>query len=203
MDKQPDEDEPIGKRLRLRRKALGLTMEQVAAEAGLSIGFISQIERSITTPSLTSLANVSRALGASLGDFFAQPAAEGHLTHSAKREKFSIGDNGLVYERVSASFPDKMLNSVIIHEPPGYRSEPNSHEGEEIFFILKGALTLEVEGEVTVLEVGDSIHFRSSRTHASWNHTSETTSFLHTCTMDIFSEGPNAASAPRKDTPAK
>lgn len=195
---QIDANEPLGERLRRRRKSLGLTMEQVAVASGLSIGFISQIERGITAPSLTSLANVSRALDANLGDFFAEPAEDAPLTRNAKRSQFSLGHNGMVYERVSANFPDKILNSVIIHEPPGYRAEPNAHEGEEIFYILKGALTVEVEGEVTVLEVGDSIHFRSTRTHASWNHTLETTSFLHTCTMDIFSENTAAVEPSHK-----
>jgi uncharacterized cupin superfamily protein len=39
-----------------------------------------------------------------------------------------------------------------------------------MFFILEGALTIEIDGKVTILEAGDSVHFPSSRTHATWNH---------------------------------
>lgn len=112
------------------------------------------------------------------------------LTRRTERPHYAIGGNSLTYERLSASFPGNVLRSVIIHEPPGHRSEPIAHEGEEIFFILEGALTVEVEGERTILDVGDSIHFPSTRTHSTWNHTSTPTTILHTCTMDVFGDEP-------------
>lgn len=112
------------------------------------------------------------------------------LTWRTERPHYAIGGNSLTYERLSASFPGNVLRSVIIHEPPRHRSEPIAHEGEEIFFILEGALTVEVEGECTILDVGDSIHFPSTRTHSTWNHTSTPTTILHTCTMDVFGDEP-------------
>ena len=73
-----------------------------------------------------------------------------------------------------------------MHEPPGHRYEPISHRGEELFYILAGTVTVEIEGEKHVLAEGDSIHFDSYRTHSSWNHGSETASFLWCGTMDVF-----------------
>ena len=180
----------LGKRLRKRRQELGLTLKQVADGSGLSVGFISQIERGITTPSLSSLVGVSRVLEMHVSDFLAQPRGIGPLTRQSERPHYAIGGNSLTYERLSASFPGNMLRSVIIHEPPGHRSEPIAHEGEEIFFILEGAITVEVEGEQMVLSVGDSIHFPSTRTHSTWNHTSLPATILHTCTMDVFGDEP-------------
>lgn len=185
--------DPLGLRLRARRQELGLTLKEVADSAGLSVGFISQIERGITTPSLSSLVNVSRVLRMHVGDFLAQPRATGPLTRQAERPHYAIGGNSLTYERLSASFPGNILRSVIIHEPPGHRSEPIAHEGEEIFFILDGSLTVEVEGERTILDRGDSIHFPSTKTHSTWNHTASPTVILHTCTMDVFGDEPAAA----------
>lgn len=178
----------LGTRLRLRRQDLGLTLKEVADGAGLSVGFISQIERDITIPSLTSLINVCRVLDARVGDFLTQPGGE-PVTRHDQRPIYALGSNAITYERVSASFPGNVLRSVIIHEPPGFRSEPMAHEGEEIFFILDGALTVEIDGERTILEAGDSIHFPSTRTHVTWNHTDGPTTVLHTCTMDVFGEG--------------
>ena len=60
--KAVDTPDPLGTRLRDRRQSLGLTLKEVADQAGLSVGFISQIERGITIPSLTSLINVCRVL---------------------------------------------------------------------------------------------------------------------------------------------
>jgi transcriptional regulator with XRE-family HTH domain len=180
---------PLGTRLRERRQELGLTLKEVADGAGLSVGFISQIERGITTPSLSSLVGVSRVLDMHVSDFLAQPRAA-PLTRRADRPHYAVGGNSLTYERLSASFPGSVLRSVIIHEPPGHRSEPIAHEGEEIFFVLEGELTVEVEGERTILQVGDSIHFPSAKTHSTWNHTTSPTTILHTCTMDVFGDEP-------------
>lgn len=181
--------DPLGARLRDRRRSLGLTLKEVADGAGLSVGFISQIERGITTPSLVSLISVCRVLEAEVGDFLSQPSGAEPVTRHRSRPTYALGGNGITYERLSASFPGNVLRSVIIHEPPGFRSEPMSHEGEEMFFILEGGLTIEIDGERTLLEAGDSIHFPSIRTHVTWNHTTQTTLILHTCTMDVFGDG--------------
>jgi transcriptional regulator with XRE-family HTH domain len=184
-------DQPIslGTRLRLRRQELGLTLKEVADRAGLSVGFISQIERDITIPSLTSLINVCRVLNSQVGDFLQQPSGDSPVTRHDQRPIYALGSNAITYERLSASFPGNVLRSVIFHEPPGFRSEPMAHEGEEIFFILEGELTIEIDGERTILQAGDSVHFPSTRTHVTWNHTDRPTTVLHTCTMDVFGDG--------------
>lgn len=186
------ETPPLGDRLRQRRKALKMTLQEVADQAGFSVGFISQIERGITIPSLTSLIAVCRTLEVEAGTFLNPPKVATPFTRREHRPVYGLGGeagNAVSYERISASFPGNVLRSTIIHEPPGHRSEPMSHEGEEIFFILQGALTLEIDGDRMVLEAGDSAHFPSVRTHTMWNHTSEPTTILHTCTMDVFGDG--------------
>ncbi len=182
----------LGERLRDRRRELKLTLQQVADQAGFSVGFISQIERGITVPSLTSLVSVCRVLKVDVGSFFKSPRVDAPVTRRETRPVYALGGtpgNSVTYERLSASFPGNILRSTLIHEPPGFRSEPMSHEGEEIFFIVEGSLTLEVDGERTILEAGDSAHFPSSRTHVTWNHTSEPVTIFHTCTMDVFGDG--------------
>jgi len=183
---------PLGERLRERRKQLKLTLQEVADAAGFSVGFISQIERGITVPSLVSLVSVCRVLKVEIGSFFQQPRVDAPVTRHESRPVYGLGAlNGknVTYERLSASFPGNVLRSTIIHEPPGFRSEPMSHEGEEMFFIVDGELTLELDGEVMILEAGDTAHFPSTRTHATWNHTDKPTTVFHTCTMDVFGDG--------------
>lgn len=191
-DDQLETGVKLGERLRARRKELKLTLQDVASQAGLSVGFISQIERGITVPSLVSLVSVCRVLQLDMGNIFQQPKQTSAVTRKADRTVYGLGaitGSDVTYERLSASFPGNILRSTLIHEPPGFRSEPMSHEGEEIFFILRGALTLELDGEVTILEAGDSAHFPSTRTHVTWNHTNEVTTIFHTCTMDVFGDG--------------
>ena len=182
--------DPLGTRLRDRRQALGLTLKEVGDQAGLSVGFISQIERGITIPSLTSLINVCRVLKSDVGDFLTQPRGDKPVTRHGERPVYALGDNAINYERLSAAFPGNVLRSVIFHEPPGFRSEPMAHEGEEMFFILEGALTIEIDGERTILETGDSVHFPSTQDACDLEpHARPTTAVLHTCTMDVFGDG--------------
>lgn len=186
---------PLGTRIRERRKALGLTLQTVAKEAGLTAGFISQVERELAAPSLSSLTSISRVLDIAPGVLFAQPPSPGTLTRHGARPVYGIDPCHMTYERISSTFPGNQLRAVLIHEAPGHRTEPISHEGEELFFILSGALTVELEGQGYLLDAGDSIHFASSRVHSTWNHTQETATILHTCTMDVFGDEAHAGDA--------
>ncbi|WP_246045539.1 helix-turn-helix domain-containing protein [Rubellimicrobium roseum] len=184
----PDDVAPLGARIRERRKVLGLTLQAVAKEAGLTAGFISQVERGIAAPSLSSLTAIARVLGIDPSLLFAQPPGPETVTRHGARPVYGIDPNHMTYERISSTFPGNQIRAVLIHEAPGLRSEPISHEGEELFFILSGALTVEIEGHVFRLEAGDSLHFASTRVHSTWNHTNEPTTILHACTMDVFGE---------------
>jgi len=185
--------ERLGATLRSKRKALGMTLVEVSASAGLSAGFLSQAERGLVAPSLSSLRGLARALDLPLSWLLAQPDGSVPITRQNERVGYGPDLRAFRYERISARFPGHVLNSVLVHESPGHRSEPIRHEGEELFFILSGELTVELEGTVHLLRTGDSLHFSSDALHSSWNHTSTETVILHVCTMDIFEDGRSPA----------
>ncbi|MFT4959068.1 MAG: transcriptional regulator with XRE-family HTH domain [Paracoccaceae bacterium] len=178
----------LGEKLRKIRKQASLTMQYVADNAGLSVGFISQVERGLTVPSLSSLRSIAGVLSTPISHFLEQPSSDTDTTRQKDRVNYSVGQGALSYERLSAGFAGSTLRSVIVHEPPGHRNEPISHEGEELFYILQGEITVEVEGERKVLRRGDSIHFDSRKTHATWNHTDTSSAMLWCGTMDVFGE---------------
>lgn len=180
----------LGEALRSRRKELGLTMQAVADGAGLSVGFISQVERDLTAPSLGSLVSIAEVLDTPIGHFLEQPKGTADLTREAARRQYAVPGAMPVYERLSTKFDGSRLHSVIVHEPPGHRGEPISHRGEEMFYMLDGEITVEIEGKREVLRKGDSIHFNSQRVHSTWNHTDHTASLVWCGTMDIFGDAP-------------
>lgn len=178
----------LGEEFRQRRRALGYTQTYVAEHAGLTTGFISQVERGQASPSISSLNAISKVLGLNPFSFFDLPSAPDALTRQGERPAYGIAPNTLRYERVTTPFPGNVLRAVIIHEAPGHRSEPIRHEGEELFYIISGELTIELDGTRHVLRAGDTLHFASHRVHSSWNHTDAVTTMLHTCTMDVFGD---------------
>lgn len=178
----------LGERLRRRRKDLGLTLNDVAQGAGLSVGFISQVERDLTAPSLGSLVTIASVLEIPVNALLESPATDRELTRQSDRAAFAVPGQSASYERLSASFLGSTLHSVLVHEPPGHRVEPISHTGEEMFYIIDGELTVEIEGRCEILRQGDSLHFNSRRTHSTWNHTEKPVSLLWCGTMDIFGD---------------
>lgn len=186
----PNEDQTrdLGSLLRRRRKDLGLTLEAVAQKAGVTTGFVSQVERSITSPSLASLTALTAALDAHISDFFAPPPKPDETSRAEMRDIYASPGGGFEFERLSTSFPGSTLNGLVVHHPPGFEIPPMIHEGEELYFVLKGALTVILDGVRTVLSAGDSIHFDSTRLHATLNETDSTVSILVVNTMDVFGE---------------
>lgn len=178
----------LGRQLRACRKQQSLTMQFVADSAGLSVGFISQVERGLTVPSLASLVAIAGVLQQPISRFLDQPVAGSELTRQRDRVPYNVAAGSLSYERLSTNFTGSSLRSVIVHEPPGHRVEPISHEGEEMFYVLAGEITVEIDGCRTILLCGDSIHFDSQRTHSTWNHTTGTASILWCGTMDVFGD---------------
>ena len=145
-------------------------MQEIASAAGLSVGFVSQVERGIAVPSISSLRKLAAALEQPVGNFLEVSSQNSQLTRSSERLPFTLGQNALTYERLSHSFGGSKLTALLIHEPPGHRTEPVSHEGEELFFVIKGELTVEVDEERVILRTGDHTTFSTRTLHLEPPH---------------------------------
>lgn len=160
-----------------------MTMQVLADGAGLSIGFISQVERGLAIPSISSLRALARVLDKPVSYFLEQFQGGGSSVVQLSSDRHPVVDAEIRYVPVDASFSDCALWSSVVIVPAGYRSDRLSHEGEEMFFILAGELTAEVEQEeLRVLEAGDAIHLDATREHAIWNNTAESCKVLWSAT---------------------
>jgi transcriptional regulator with XRE-family HTH domain len=181
-------EEPLGKKIRKRRRAIDMTLQQVSERVGLSIGFLSQIERGASTPSLASLCNIAEALGTSVDAFVkAPPRATGAVSRQGERETFSLGDARRTYELLGAGFANARLHPTLVRRPPGHVSEIMHNEGEDFVYIIEGCILLEVGGERHILNKGDSMHFQSHLPHRSATLGNETTLELWVRTQPLFS----------------
>ena len=89
---------------------------------------------------------------------------------------------------MSRGFPGCKIQSALVYQPAGFRSEPIHEKGESLVFIQEGELTFEFKDETKVLKVGESMHFDSTRALTVWNHTDKRTVSLWTGTLAIFGE---------------
>ena len=189
----------VGALIRARRRQLHLTLRDICEAAGITPGYLSQVERDLATPSLGTLAQIAHSLNVGVDYFIASPGSGDALTRHGKRETFSVPGSEVIYERVAADFSGNVLSSFVLNIPPGYHSEIVSHEGEEILFVLEGQLTQMLDGVEYTMRPGDSLHFRGNRPHAWWNDTPSTVRALWTGTVPVYRTTPAKASGPKSD----
>jgi transcriptional regulator with XRE-family HTH domain len=155
----------LGERLRSRRKALRLTLAEVSRRAGISEGFLSQIERGLNTAGIATLQRLCQVLEIAVGDLFAdQERYRIHRHERAIYRDFGVGGKKV---RITPS-NNSMLESFIGElEPYGSTgAEAYSHgDSEELLVVLRGKVRAQVDTETHVLSMFDSLAYRSSSPH--------------------------------------
>jgi transcriptional regulator with XRE-family HTH domain len=176
----------LGLRIRNVRKARGLVLQQVADATHLTVGFLSQVERDIAVPSISSLALIASALDASIETFVPPPEPVPRVSRDGRRPAFSIDPQSVAYERLSTDFPGRTLSALKVRVPPAYTSETSAHAGEEIVYVLSGSIRYVIGGETHDLDAGDCLHFAAEHPHRVENVGKETSELLSIGTLDIF-----------------
>ena len=160
---------PVGNRLRSLRKERGMTIPQLAAETGLTNGFISQLERDLTSASLSSLARIAAALDVRLGHL-----VDGTPVGEAQRMLNLRGQEHLL---LSAS--DEMRYHVTeSHIEPGASAGAELYTlpaDVEIVYVVEGSLELQVVDTVHFLRAGESFTYTPRDPH-TWRNPSATES---------------------------
>src|SRR6056297_3138447 len=98
-------DPTLGTGIRRRRRQLEMTLQALCDKAGLSPGYLSQVERGLATPSLGTLAQIASALDMSLDQFVGGTRPADAITRQGARPQFAIEGSAMRYESLAASFP--------------------------------------------------------------------------------------------------
>ena len=168
----------IGARIRAERKQKGWTLEALASKSGLSTGFLSQVERDLTTLSIVSLSAICRALNVPIESLFSSSRPIGEapsaVTGADQQLHIQIGGSPITYRYLSGQLPDVPIEELLIAEfPPHCDQKHSSHEGQELGYVLRGSLVLHVGGEQYELRVGDSYRVDASQHHGYRTSASE------------------------------
>ena len=168
-----NETPKVGARVRSLRRERGLTIEQLAAATGLTKGFISQLERDRTAPSLSSIARICDALGVRLSHIFEAEAPPALV----RRDERVPADPALTTQSYLLSSREEPRFQVIESEVApgaGAGDELHSLPGEvEFVYVLDGTLELRIGEDTHVLETGDALTYPLSKPH-TWRNASGT-----------------------------
>jgi len=165
----------IGTRLRRLRTQRGVGLAEVAAAAGISVGFLSAIERSQMTASIGTLRRLARYYRTNILDFFDATELNTRLVGPAKRKVLEAGP-GVRMELLA--WGNKVMEPHLFRIAPQAGSgESYAHEGEEFLFVLRGELKISLASEEYHLKRGDSFYFESATPH-HWKNPGRTETWL-------------------------
>lgn len=153
----------IGGHLRQLRSKRRLSLAQVADAVGISVGFLSAMERSQMSGSVGTLRKLARFYKTNILDFFDATGSNSRHVRPPERKVLEAGA-GVRMELLAWG------NTVM--EPHLFRIAPEAgsgdsyaHEGEEFIYVLRGDLEISVDGENYCLKPGDSFYFESATPH--------------------------------------
>lgn len=147
-----------GPLIRDLRKRMGVTLQQMAEATGRSVGFVSQIERGLSQPTVRDLNVIAERLGVPGSYFYAlaNPPERSWVTRPAERRTLRYAD-GFVDHLVSPSLAGRLcvLESVLA---PGADTGDRSivEHLEQAVYVLEGELTIWVDGAPHTLKAGDA-----------------------------------------------
>jgi transcriptional regulator with XRE-family HTH domain len=155
----------LGALIRRHRKHQKLTLKAVSHKAGISEGFLSQVENSVHSPSVDTLVNICKALGINAGDLLNQ--VENHEKISVIRkdqwDEMDLPHTGFVTRRFFAPENRTVIDCAILLLEPDKNIpvRKDVRNGQEVLCILKGALELEQGAQKVDLYEGDAVQFWS------------------------------------------
>jgi transcriptional regulator with XRE-family HTH domain len=142
----------IGKRLKTRRKEIGLSLRELGQLAGVTASFLSQIENDQVSPSLNSLQSIAVALKVPIFDLL-NNVSSGNVVRANERSQIYFPDSQMGYDLLTSDLTKRM-------EPHAKRiAMPLSKSTEQWMHVISGQMQIVVGEETFLLEVGDTIYF--------------------------------------------
>ncbi len=169
-------DLQIGSRLRELRNRKKMSIAELSKISDVSTGLISQIERDLVVPSVVSLWRLANALDTNINYFFEEKQQEdGVLIRRGDHKIIVTHRNNSFYKLLSPTRAGRLLDMTEVRLKSGctYEKETLNHAGEECGYVLKGTLTVHLNGNEYVLYEGDSIYFNSTLPHKYINNSEE------------------------------
>lgn len=156
----------IGKKIRRLRIQNSLTQEELAERCELTKGFISQVERDLTSPSIATLRDILEGLGTNLRDFFNEIEDEKFVF---TEEDVFITENEDYKYKLKWIIPNAQKNTMepilVELEQGGRTKEDSPHEGEEFGYVLKGSIFVYLGKEKYKVKKGESFYYKANYNH--------------------------------------
>ena len=154
----------IGGRIKHLRKQKGLTLEELASRSELSKGFLSQLERNLTSPSLVTLDNILEALGMSLSEFFKEENDDRIVFRDADFYVDTKEEHTIKW--IVPNAQKHSMEPILLELPPGGKSfEMSPTIGEEFAYVLEGTVVLLSDDKKFTVKKGETFYMKCNTFH--------------------------------------
>ena len=162
----PPAEEELGAGIRAERQRRGLTLTQLAERSGLSPSALSQIERGVTDPSISSLRRIANALEIGFFQFLVQAGPPHPVVRKAERRTISFPNRALQYQLLTPNLRGA-FEVLSLELAPGAASgdEALGHDSDECLLVLRGEVDVEIAGQVHSLVEGDAVSIQRNLPH--------------------------------------
>jgi transcriptional regulator with XRE-family HTH domain len=163
----------IGREVRSLRHQMGMTVAELSAATGISIGMLSKIENGITSPSLTTLQALSGALSAPVTDFFRRFEESRSAQHvragdhvETERRGTRAGHQYNLLGHIGANGSGVVVEPYLITLTSTSDVFPTfQHDGIELLYMLEGEVSYRHGDRLYHLQPGDSLFFDADAPH--------------------------------------
>lgn len=177
----------LGEKIRKKRMEKNMSLKELAEKIDLTASFLSQVERELAEPSITSLRKIADALEVPIFYFLLDDEEHSPVVRKNERKVLRFPQSHLTYELLSPDLNRQMEVLIGRLEPGAISSdEPSTHPGEECILILEGKMEITVGEESYSLEEGDSIYYFASIPHTLRNIGEKQLVFLSVITPPRF-----------------
>lgn len=177
----------LGEKIRAKRMEKQLTLKDLAQRTGVTQGFLSQVERDLTDPSITSLRRIAHALDVPIFYFLMDEAKSSPVVRKNERQVLKFQNSQLTFELLSPDLNRSLEMMMARLEPGAVTCEiPLTHPGEENILVMQGQMKIQIGEDIHILAEGDSIYYFSSIPHKIWNMGLEDLVFISAMTPPAF-----------------
>lgn len=160
----------IGNKIKRLRQENGLTQEELADRCELTKGYISQLERELTSPSISTLQDILECLGANLQSFFSEEVDEQVVFHESDFFVKESEDKGYAINWIVPNARKRQMEPIIVDINPECATDDDlPHQGEEFGMVLAGSIYLNLGKERFRLKKGDCFYFKPNKNHSIRN----------------------------------
>ncbi len=175
----------IGYKIKQLRIQKGLTLEELASRSELTKGFLSQLERNLTSPSIATLNDIVEALGTTLADFFKEEKEEQLVFR--KKDFFVDERENYTLHWIVPNTQKNEMEPIMIELPQGGESfQMDPHSGEEFGYVLEGAIVLVTGDDSYAVHKGETFYLMGKTTHYMRNEKKTTAKVLWISTPPLF-----------------